>query len=317
MSTTVTIKIDDKEITIDDQEIKNHRQAVKEIRERCQGFDTWVCAEALLYVNDGDKVVERFCLWVFPNENERYLVSTSYENGGVDEYYILVRLEGKSSLDKISLGVCRTHAGVFSQSSLTPGAPLDVDPTMGHVLRIISIEKDGYPLQRPEDANPSLLNARHIREVVRKYVGKSDTLSASQTLHSKFGVLRTLDYIHAREKMEEDDNTPEEWEAALRVLEDPASFPWKLAEKVAEVGAVGRMKEAEDRLLPCGKMHVYENIWLVDEVMPLSSNDFLTRGKWAVMKSIQGTGSIPRAKMWESVVMHDDLCSQFVLLRMA
>lgn len=303
----------------DDQEIKNHRQVVKEIRERCQGFEAWVCCEALLYVQDGDKIVDRFCLWVFPNANERYLISTNHEDGGVDEYYILVRLEGKSCLDKISLGVCRSHSGVFTPSSTTSGAPLDVDPVMGHVVRILSIEKDGDPPQSPEDASPSLSNARHIREVVRKQGGKSDTLSASETLHSKCGVLRTTEYIRAKETMDEDDCSPEEWEAALRVLEDPVSFPWKLAEKVAQQGAdvVSRMKEAEERLLPCGKLHICQDIWLVDESLPLISNEFLTSGRWAVSKSILGTGSIPRAMLWESVVLHDELCSQFALIRMA
>jgi hypothetical protein len=315
MSTALSFPV----VTLDEsQEIINHRKAVKEIRERCHGFDAWLCAEALLYVIDGDSIVERFGLWIFPNANERYLISTSDDNGGVDEYYILVRLEGKSSLDKLSLGVCRTHAaGIFTLPSSTPGAPLDVDPTMGHVIRIISIEKDGDPLQSPEDASPTLSNARHIREVVRKQAGKSDTISASETPHSKFGVLRTLEYMNAMEKMGEDDCSQEEWEAGLKVLEDPEGFPWKLAKIVDEMGAADRMKEAEDRLLPCGRMHLYKNIWLVDESLPLRSNEFLSMARWGVMKSIQGTGSIPRSKMWESVVMHDDSCSHFTLVRTA
>ena len=309
MSTTAT--------TIDDKEIKNHRQAVREMRERCQGFDQWVCVEALLYVADGDAIVERVCLWVFPNANERYLTSTSDENGGVDAYYILLRLEGKSSFDKVSLGVCRNYAGTFSPFSSTIGAPLDVDPTMGNVLRIISIENDGDPLQSPEDASPSLSNARHIREVVREQAGKSEPLSESKTLHATFGVLRTSEYINAKEKMEGDDCSSEEWADALKVLEDASSFPWRLAEKVAEMGFEGRMEEAENELLPCGKLHICENIWLVDERLPLESNECLTTGRWGVMKSIQGTGSIPRAKLWEPVILHDDLCSQFALMRMA
>ena len=302
----------------DDQEIKFHRQAVEEIHKRCKGFDSWVCAEALLYVVDGDKIVERLGLWVVPSANERFLISTSYENGGVDEYYILVRLQGKNCLDKLSLGVCRTHSGKFSPSFQTPGAPLDVDPTMGHVIRIISIERDGAPLHRPEDADPTLSNARHIRDVVRKAGKPADLISASSTLHNKFGTLRTREYMRAKEMLAED-CSPEEWGLLMQVLEDPASFPWGLAEKLSEMGTevVGRMTEAENRLLPCGKLHVYEDIWLVDESLPLESNKLMTAGRWAVKKSIQGAGSIPRAKLWDSVVMHEDYCSRFILIRLA
>ena len=317
MSTTVT--------TIDDEEIKNHRQAIREIREKCHGFDQWGCVEALLYVVDGDRIVVRVCLWVFPNANERYLTSTSDENGGVDAYYIRVRFEGKSSFDKISLGVCRNHAGTFSEFSSTTGAPLDVDPTIGNVVRIISIEKDGYPLHSPVDAIPSLSNAHHIREVLRQQAEKWYPCSGSETLHTTFRVLRTSEYINARKKMEEDDCSSEEWVDALDVLEDASSFPWRLAEKVAEMGFVGQMEEAENKLrmedaenkwLASKKLHICENIWLVNESLP-ESNEFLSTGMWGVMKSIQGTGSIPRAKLWESVILHDDLYSKFALIRMA
>lgn len=77
------------------------------------------------------------------------------------------------------------------------------------------------------------------------------------------------------------------------------------------------MKEAEDRLLPCGKLHTCEDIWLVDESLPLISNEYLTSGRWAVSKSFQGSRSIPRAMLWESVVLHDELSSQFALIRHA
>ena len=70
--------------TDQDQEVKNHRLVLKQIRERCQGFENWVSCEALLYMQDGDKIVEHFCLWVFPNANDRYLVSTNLEDG-IDE----------------------------------------------------------------------------------------------------------------------------------------------------------------------------------------------------------------------------------------
>jgi hypothetical protein len=57
------------------------------------------------------------------------------------------------------------------------------------------------------------------------------------------------------------------------------------------------MEEAENKLLPCGKLHICENIWLVDERLPLVSNECLTTGWWGVMKSIQGTG-IPEPSCW-------------------
>jgi hypothetical protein len=189
---------------------------------------------------------------------------------------------------------------------------------MGKVLRIISIEKDGDPLQSPVDAIPSFSNARRIRGVLLQEAEKWSPVSGSEMLHTTFTVLRTSEYINARKKMEEDDCSSEEWVDAFNVLEDASSHPWRLAEKVAEMGFAGRMEEAENRLLlPCGKLHICENIWLVNERVPLVSNEYLTTGMWGVMKSIQGTGGIPRAKLWESVIVHDDLCSKFALIRMA
>ena len=95
---------------------------------------------------------------------------------------------------------------------------------MGHVLRIISLEKDGDPHQAPNDTNPSLASARHIREVVRKQHGKHESIGASETLHATCGVLRTKEYIRAMEIMAEDDCSPEDFEEALKVVEDPESY---------------------------------------------------------------------------------------------
>jgi hypothetical protein len=49
----------------------------------------------------------------------------------------------------------------------------------------------------------------------------------------------------------------------------------------------------------------------------LPSCEFAAAGRWAVQKSIKGTGSIPRAQMWESVVLYDEPSSEFRLMRMA
>jgi len=187
------------------------------------------------------------------------------------------------------------------------------------VLRILSIEQDGEQLHSPEDASPFLQNARHIREVIRKHAGKCDGLSASETLHPKFGVLRTEASVHAKDVLETDDCGPEEWEAALLALDDPASYPWKLANRVVDLGLGARMQEAENSLLPQGKLHIAEDIWLVDESLPLVSSEFAAAARWAVQKSIKGTGSIPRAKMWEPVLLlrHDGVSSEFQLMRMA
>jgi hypothetical protein len=303
-----------------DEETRNHRKAVREYQKHCQGMVPWVCAEALLYLLDGPKIVERYCLWIFPSPNERYLISSS-EDESVDEYYILVRLEGKDCLDKISLGVCKTGPDKTRccPSFLTPGAPLDLDPTEGQVLRIISIERDGEQLHSPEDASPFLQNARHIREVIQKQAGKCYGLSPSGTVHHKFGVLRTEAYVHAKEMLKTDDCGAEEFEAALLALDDPASYPWKLANRVADLGLGARMQEAEKSLLPQGKLHIAEDIWLVDESLPLETSEFAAAAQWAVQKSIKGTGSIPHAKMWDSVVLpsHDGASSKFQLMRMA
>lgn len=302
------------------EEASNHREAIREYRQRCGGADPWVCAEALIYLSEGNRIIERYALWLFPSDSERCLVASN--DKGVDEFYVLVRLEGKARLDKLSLGVCKSpgtaRATEFAPSHATQGAPVEVDPTEGHVVRIVSIEHDGEPLQHPEDASPYLPNAKHIREVIRKHAGKCESVSTMAMLHTKFGVLRTQSYLAAKATMDSDDCGPEEWKRALCQLEDPASFPWALANRVAELGALDKLKVAETGLLPGGKVHIADDIWLVDEALPLESSEFLVAARWAVQKSIKGTGSIPRAKLWEPVVMlnhRDEL--EFRLMRMA
>lgn len=305
---------DDKE-----EETKHHRDAIREYRQKCDGMDPWVAVEALLYLSDGDKIVERYALWLFPSEHERFLIASSDQH--VDEYYIVVRMEGKNCLDKISLGVCKSLSdNQYTASSSTPHAPLELDPTEGHVVRIVSIERDGEPLQHPEDASPFLQNASHIREVIRKHAGKCDSISSSETLHYKFGVLRTSEYVAAKEMLASDDCDDEEWHRCLEIVEDPASYkPWELANRVEALGAMSLLRDAESHLLSSdGKMHVIEDIWLVDEELPSESIEFVVAGRWAVQKSIKGTGSIPRAKMWEPLVMFNHQESyEFRLMRMA
>lgn len=319
-----------------DDEVKNHRQAIQEYRETCDVTRSWVATEALLYLaHDGDKIIERHALWLFPNPNERYLIASSNEEGHhnhvVEEYYILVRFEGKNSLDKLSLGICKvakgdTHTQTHTQtheytaSSSTEHAPLELDPTEGYVIRILSIERDGEPLQQPEHSSPLLQNAKHIQEVVRKHTGKISQIS--ETLHYKFGVLRTTEYLEAKDMLHSDECGTDEWYASLKTLEDQqnetSSYPWKLANRVAQLGLMAKLRLAESQLLQHGKMHITENIWLVDETLPLESSEFVVGARWAVQKSIRGSGSIPRAKMFEPVVLlnHQDK-EEFCLMRMA
>lgn len=297
------------------EEPANHRKAIAEYRERCRGADPWVSAEALLYLSDGDRMVERYALWLFPSESERFLVASNGE--GLDEFYVLVRLEGKASLDKLSLGVCKSASGGFLPSFSSHEPPTGLDPTEGHVVRIVSIEHDGDPLQHPEDASPYLQNARHIREVIRKHAGKCNA-TPGMMRQQHFKVLRTTEYLTAKETMESDNCGPDEWDAALRKLDDPDSFPWRLANRVAELGALDKLREAEDAFLPDGRMHIVDDIWLVNETMPSASSEFLVAARWAVQKSIKGTGSIPRAKLWEPIVVlnHQDT-PEFHLMRTA
>jgi hypothetical protein len=307
----------------DEAEGLRHRQAIQEYRDRCDTSSAWVCAEALLYICDGDRIVERYALWLFPSEADRFLVSTCTtrdDHRRVQEFYVLVRLEGRACLSKISLGVCQTGPESFQSASATPGAPLEVDPTAGHVLRIVSIEKDGEPLHHPEDASPYLQNAKHIREVIRKHAAKCDHLSSSETLHYRFNVLRTRAYLDAKEAIEREDCDSDTWSANITALEDPSSFPWHLANRVSELGTRGTtlLEQAEAALPPRGTVHVVDDIWLVDEELPLSSSEFVVAGRWAIQKSIKGTGSIPRAKMWEPVVVIGrEGHGEFRLLRMA
>lgn len=317
-STTVVSSNEKSNHNNNEEETKHHRDAIRDYRQKCDGMDPWVAVEALLYLSDGDKIVERYALWLFPSEHERFLIASSSE--GVDEYYIVVRLEGKNCLDKISLGVCTHNHHQYTASASTLHAPLELDPTEGHVVRIVSIERDGEPLQRPEDASPFLQNARHIREVIRKHAGKCDSISTSETLHYKFGVLRTSDYLKAKDMIaSSEDCDDDEWHRALEVLEDPASYPWELANRVEALGAMSLLRDAESHLLSSdGKLHVVDNIWLVDETLPLESSEFVVATRWAIQKSIKGTGSIPRAKMWEPLVVFNHQDSyEFRLVRMA
>lgn len=298
-------------------EVKNHRQAIQEYRNTCDVTRPWVATEAVLYLAHDDKIIPRNALWLFPNPNERYLIASSNESPDVvEEYYILVRFEGKNSLDKISLGICKVGNHDYTTSSATEYAPLELDPTEGHVIRILSVERDGEPLQEPEHASPLLQNAKHLHEVVRKNAGKISHVS--ETLHYKFGVLRTTEYLEAKDMLQSDNCGTDEWYASLKTLEDAtSSYPWKLANRVAQLGLMSKLRLAESQLLQNGKMHITENIWLVDETLPLESSEFVVGARWAVQKSMK-SGSIPRAKMWEPVVMrnHQDK-EEFLLVRMA
>ena len=289
------------------EEADNHRKALAEFGERCQGLDPWKCAEALLYVVDGDRLVEKYALWLFPSDSERFLIDK-------DEFYILVRLEGKDCLDKLSLGVSRNKDGVLCHADKKEEG---VDPTYGQVVRIVSIENDAEPLRNVEDAGPFLHHAKHIRECIRKQAGKcGDSFSVSST---SFRVLRTKTYLDAKDRLEQGDLGPEEWTKALQEMEDSSSYPWKLVNLVAELGQLEKLRELDGKgpnLLP--REHVVDDIWLVEEQLPLNSSEFIVASRWAVQKSIRGTGSIPRAKMWEPVVVSSSSDEEiFQLMRMA
>ena len=302
-------------------EAANHRQALQEYRVRCLGDDgsqPWVCAQALLYLLQGNTIIERLALWFFPSEHERCLVSQSPADASVQEYYIMVRLEGRAGLTKLSLGVCFDGSEYKAPWEL-PSPPPSPDPTEGIVLRIVSIERDGEPLKHPEDAGPSLAAASHIKEVVRKHAGKCETLPGGGHLHSGFVVLRTTKYLEAKAVLESDDCGPEEWEKAVRQLEDPESHPWFLARRLEEMGLGDKLVDAEAKLRGmASRVEVAEGIWLVEERVPRESREFVLAARWAVQKSIRGTGSIPKAKMWEPVVLlNREERPEFRLMRMA
>jgi hypothetical protein len=78
------------------------------------------------------------------------------------------------------------------------------------------------------------------------------------------------------------------------------------------------LQQARAMLPPRGRLHVVDDIWLVHEELPLSSSEFLVAARWAIQKSIKGTGSIPKAKMWEPVVLGGrDGREEFRLMRTA
>lgn len=294
------------------KEAENHRQAIQEYQARCcRSSSPWLSAEALIYLMDGSKVVKRHALWMFPSDQERYLVHK--EASGVEELYVLVRLEGKNCLDKLSLGI-RNVSGDYTHT----GTTTSLDPTEGQVVRIISIEDDVKLLVSPENSNFLLDRARHMQQVIAKQESKMSGVPASETLHYQFGVLRTQEYLEAYDVLQSDNCEADKWGEALHTIERNTDYPWKLANRVKELGAMDTLAETEKSLFPQGRHHVAENIWLVYESLPTHSLEFVCAARWAVQKARNGTGSIPRSKIWEPVVMlnHADN-PEFHLMRMA
>lgn len=300
------------------EEVANHRKALAEFRERCQDASTWKCTQSILYVNDGPRIIEKYALWLFPSDNERFLVSSSSSSSSpspndqdtpVHEFYILVRLEGRDKIDKISLGVCKDQHGRFTEAQQ---AITDVDPTEGHVLRIVSIEHDNQDLKGPDEASPHLNQAKHVREVIRKHAGKCDANANARPI---FTVLRTQAYLDAKALLDNDYTDPDQWTQALAELEASRSNPWHLVNRVAELGAINKLKDAKTSTT--GNVHIVDDIWLVSETTPTSSSEILVAARWAVLKSINGTGSIPRSKLWEPVVVSRGNDEVFQLMRMA
>lgn len=300
----------------DMSEAMHHREAIKELEGAdYAGLGAWRAVQALLFVYaGGDRIDQHACVWLFPDESQRFLACV-HENG--KEYYVIVRRQGQRTLDKISLGVCEQD-GVFYPSRTAHGAGSGtevqvIDPEVGVVVRIVSIEKDGDPLLRPHEilAVPSM--ARHIADVIRKQTAKCGAIASSENLHGPLLVLRSKAYLDARDKLVTDDCAADEWHAALEAMHaDPAS-PWDLVNRVASLGLMDRLTEraAElDKVVAASqvgtgdaRVHVVDDIFLVEETLPLASHEFVVAAPWAVRKSIKGTGSIPKSKMWEPVVV--------------
>jgi len=117
-----------------DPDLLLHRQAVADMQGRCAGSDTWVCTEALLFVVHKNMIQERLAVWTFPSDGNRVIQSLT--SGGVDEYCIFARFYETDRFERLSLGVCRTNAGIYERPSSTHGDHLDKEPMMGEVVRI-------------------------------------------------------------------------------------------------------------------------------------------------------------------------------------
>jgi hypothetical protein len=165
------------------------------------------------------------------------------------------------------------------------------------------VEKDGDPLLRPHEvlAVPSL--ACHIGEVIRKHGLKCNGIAESESLHGPFFVLRTEAYLDARDKVRADDCPADEWHDALETMHTCDSASWDLVNRCASLHMLDRIAACER--LDRDRVHVVEDIFLVKETLPLESQEFVVAAQWAVRKSIKGTGSIPKCKLWEPVVVKD------------
>ena len=282
--------------TIINQELLYQAEAIKDIQHRLPETRTWFCTEVLLYMVDENEFKKAKGVWTFPSDAHRSITSTS-ECGDVEDYFVYVRLEGRKRFDKVLFGMCRKNAGGLEQIVLPP--------IKSQLVRIISIEKEGDPLRSINDFRTSLSNAQHVQNLATKYrdVGRGqDSLTGS-----KHVVIRTSEYLAANEAMKNDQG---DFNANYTVMEDQLSTPWKLAKKLEDVGLVlvDRVDKPNASLPSGGKALVYDNIWLVEETMSCSSNEFLMTGRWVVENSIDGNGSIC-AKLWDAAIVEDDQTS--------
>jgi len=165
----------------------------------------------------------------------------------------------------------------------------------------------------------SFEDAKRILGVVIKTTDASQKESCFSE-DETFGVLRTSEYIRARELVKnKDDYSSEDIAAALKVMDDPKIDYWKLSNRLEEMGRVGSdlLNAAYASLPPGGEVCVYDDIYLVEERVAQTSNSFMMSGCWAVQKSKTGK-DIRCAKMWDPVLIFDELdCPSFKLINLA
>lgn len=289
-------------------EAMRHRAALQALRGRPEA---WLAVQALLFVQQGDRIYQHACVWFFPDEGQRVLVRA---RGDVRHFYVVVRKQGESALDRLSLGVCERRGAFSPAHAAFAAAPCasdedDIDPVgKGVVVRIVSVERDGEPLLKAPEilATPSL--ASHVGEVIRKHGGAKCTTSiaSAESLNGTFLVLRTKAYLDALHKVESADCAAADWHAALEALQAEAASPWDLANRVARLGKMDQLVECaaslERERRPHRCVHVVDDIYLAQETLPPESREFVVAAHWAVRKSIKGTGSIPKSKLWEPVI---------------
>ena len=262
-------------------------------------------SEVVVTLSLDTDLVDRLGVWAYHDDTARYMTMTA-SSQDMEEYYIWVRMEGADAFCRVSLGVLHRP----SEGSFTfPEAPDNlIDPTPGHVVRIVSIEESGCNGTLGE-----LTSARHLSEVIRKQAGWCDSLPEGGAVPT-FAVLRSRAYMDALREMTEPDCSARQWLRSMEDVDSTEEIPWSFVNLLAEdqLSLIGRLARSFGPASTQPK-ELTDDFWLVMETLPQSTN--VDSCAYSAARKSAGSNSIPTAKVWDVVVMRNAQDQEeFVLL---